>query len=52
MQTGNYVVRPADVPLYKIDLCDPGKADLCVTPLEAGDQLRNSGLRVAAVRGE
>lgn len=50
IQTGGYVVKPRDLPLYKIDLCDPGKGALCVSPLEPGDKLRNTGLRMARVQ--
>ena len=49
IQMGSYMVKSRDLPLYKIDLCAPGKTDLCVARLEAGEKLRNSGLRVAAL---
>jgi hypothetical protein len=51
IQTGSYRVKARDLPLYKVDLCAPGKADLCVARLEAGDKLRSSGLRVAGLQG-
>ncbi len=52
MQSGGYVVKPRDLPLYKVDLCDSGNAGICVSPLEAGDTLRNTGLPVAMARYE
>jgi hypothetical protein len=52
IQTGGYVVKPQDLPMYRVDVCDPAKGGLCVAPLEAGDTLRNSGLRMAKLRGE
>jgi hypothetical protein len=51
IQTGGYVVKPRDLPLYNIDLCEPGSPRICATALQAGATLRNTGLRVAPVIG-
>ena len=51
IQTGGYVVKPRDLPLYNLDLCEPGSARICVAPLRAGTTLRNTGLRVAPILG-
>jgi hypothetical protein len=51
VQTGGYVVKARDLPLYNIDLCEPGSARICVAPLRAGATLRNTGLRVAPILG-
>jgi len=48
IQTGGYVVKLRDLPLYNIDLCEPGSPRVCVAPLRAGAKLRNTGLRVMA----
>jgi len=37
MQTGVYVVRPRDLPLYRIAWCDSAEDRLCVAPMNAGD---------------
>ncbi len=50
LQNGGYVVKPRDLPLYRIDLCDPAQGGLCLAALEAGDTLRNTGLRMARVQ--
>jgi hypothetical protein len=36
LQTGTYIVKQGDLPLYKIDLCAPGRVELCVVPMKAG----------------
>ncbi len=51
IQTGGYVVKPRDLPLYHLDLCVPGSPRICVAPLRAGTTLRNTGLRVAPILG-
>jgi len=51
IQTGGYVVKPRDLPLYNIDLCEPGSPRICVAPLRAGATLRNTDLRVAPILG-
>jgi hypothetical protein len=45
MQAGGYVVKPRDVPLYRIDLCGAG-SELCVAPVAAGVTLRRTWLHV------
>jgi hypothetical protein len=52
MQSGGYVVQPEDLPLYQIDVCATAGRGICVTPLRAGDKLRNTWLQVATVLGE
>ena len=51
IQTGGYVVKARDLPMYNIDLCQPGSPRICVAPLQAGTTLRNTGLRVAPIPG-
>ncbi len=51
MQTGGYIVKPQDLPMYNIDLCQPGNPRICVAPLQAGTKLHNTGLRVAPILG-
>lgn len=45
MQAGGYVVKPRDLPLYRIDVCAAGKRDLCVAPVAAGVTLERTWLR-------
>jgi hypothetical protein len=52
MQAGGYVVRPRDLPLYNIDLCDPAGRKLCITSLQDGAILKNTWLRVAPMLGK
>ena len=35
MPDGNYIVQPADLPLYEVFPCGPGITDLCITELQA-----------------
>ena len=49
IQTGGYVVKTRDLPMYNIDLCEPGSPRICVAPLRAGSTLRNTGLRLAPI---
>lgn len=51
IQTGGYVVKARDLPLYDVDLCQPGSPRICVAPLPAGATLHNTGLRVAPTLG-
>jgi len=51
IQTGRYVVKARDLPLYNIDLCAPPSPRICVAPLRAGTTLHNTGLRVAPIPG-
>ena len=37
-QSGEYEVRPEDLPLYQIGFCAPQQPDLCIRPLQAGEQ--------------
>jgi hypothetical protein len=51
IQTGGYVVKQRDLPLYTIDLCGLASSRICVTSLDAGATLRNTDLRVVPVLG-
>lgn len=51
IQTGGYVVKPRDLPLYDVNLCQPGSPRICVAPLPAGATLHNTGLRVNPTLG-
>jgi len=51
LQTGGYVVKPRDLPMYSIDRCEPASSRMCVTPLHAGAALHTTKLRLTAVRG-
>jgi hypothetical protein len=51
IQTGGYVVKARDLPLYDVDLCQPGSPRICVAPLPAGATLHNTGLRVTPTLG-
>ena len=46
MQAGGYVVKPRDLPLYRIDLCGAGKRELCAAPVAAGVTLQRTWLHV------
>jgi hypothetical protein len=37
-QAGEYEVRPEDLPLYQIGFCAPQQTDLCIRPLQPGEQ--------------
>ena len=51
IQTGGYVVKARDLPLYNIDLCEPGSARMCVAPLRAGATLRNTDVKLVPIVG-
>ncbi len=51
MQTGRYRVKARDLPLYKVEACEAG-GGLCAAPVEAGDTLGSSGLRIARIPNE
>ncbi len=46
IEKGGYVVKPRDLPLYRIDVCDASGRDLCVAPVKAGETLQRTWLRV------
>jgi len=46
MQAGGYVVKPHDLPLYRVDLCAGDGGRLCAAPVEAGATLERTWLRV------
>lgn len=37
LASGDYVVRPEDVPLYQVEACTPGAQEYCVRELGAGE---------------
>lgn len=49
MQMGGYVVRPRDLPLYGMGLCEPRGQRICTAALRAGDRIRVTDLRAAAL---
>lgn len=44
MENGEYTVQGEDVPAYQIYQCSPSGADLCIRPLEAGEDNDRSGV--------
>lgn len=46
MQAGGYVVKPRDLPLYRVDLCGPAPQQLCAAPVAAGITLQCRWLHV------
>jgi hypothetical protein len=46
LQSGGYVVKPRDLPLYRIDLCGAGPQQLCAAPVAAGATLQRTWLHV------
>ena len=46
IQAGGYVVKPRDLPLYRIDLCGPAAQDLCAASVPAGVTLQRRWLHV------
>ena len=51
IQTGEYVVKPRDLPLYHIDFCEPGGRRICAIPLQAGARLSSTDLHMVPVLG-
>jgi len=37
LRDGGYTVKPTDLPLFQIALCDENGPDLCLKRLKAGD---------------
>ena len=37
-QAGEYAVRPEDLPLYQVGFCAPHQPELCIRPLQAGEE--------------
>jgi hypothetical protein len=37
LASGDYVVRPQDIPLYQVEACTPAEQDYCVRELRAGE---------------
>jgi len=52
IQAGGYLVESGNLPLYNIDLCNPGGRTLCITSLQAGATLKNTWLPVGTVLGD
>jgi hypothetical protein len=44
MEEGSYVVQPQDLPVYQVYQCSDRGADLCIMPLEAGEENDNEGV--------
>ncbi|HVN02789.1 MAG TPA: hypothetical protein VMT86_00150 [Bryobacteraceae bacterium] len=52
IQTGGYVVKPRDLPLYNIDLCKSSAQQICIVPLRVGATLHNRGVDLHGPLGE
>ncbi len=44
MQRGSYIVQPQDLPVYQVYQCSLRGTDLCIMPLEAGQENDNKGI--------
>jgi hypothetical protein len=44
MENGEYTVQGEDLPAYQIYQCSPSGTDLCIRPLEAGEDNDRSGV--------
>jgi hypothetical protein len=44
MEDGYYTVQPADLPVYQVYQCSPKGTDLCIHPLEAGEENDDFGV--------
>jgi len=49
LNDGGYIVKPGDLPLYQITLCDARKQDLCLRRLEAGEVTRSEQLSAVPI---
>jgi hypothetical protein len=47
MEEGSYVVQPQDLPVYQVYQCSDRGRDLCIMPLEAGEENDNDGVHPA-----
>jgi hypothetical protein len=44
MENGEYTVQLEDLPAYQIYQCSPSGADLCIRPVEAGEDNDRTGV--------
>jgi hypothetical protein len=44
MEDGRYEVQPGDLPAYQLYQCSPSRTDLCIRPLEAGEENDRLGI--------
>jgi hypothetical protein len=44
MEEGHYVVRPADLPAYQVFQCSTTGLDICIRPLQAGEENNRLGV--------
>jgi hypothetical protein len=47
MEDGTYEVQPEDLPAYQLYQCSPSGKDLCIRPLEAGEENNRLGIEPA-----
>jgi hypothetical protein len=47
MEEGTYEVLPEDLPAYQLYQCSPSGKDLCIRPLEAGEENNRLGIEPA-----
>jgi len=51
IQTGGYVVKPRDLPIYDVDVCGASRLRICALPLRASVTLRQTDLRLTSLTG-
>jgi len=44
IESGNYIVKPQDLPIYQVYQCSPRISDLCIRKLEAGEKNDRLGI--------
>jgi len=44
MEDGTYEVQPEDLPAYQLYQCSPSGTELCIRPLEAGEENDRLGI--------
>jgi hypothetical protein len=44
MEEGTYEVQPEDLPAYQLYQCSSSGKDLCIRPLEAGEENNRLGI--------
>ncbi|MFN7997668.1 MAG: hypothetical protein U0Q18_28880 [Bryobacteraceae bacterium] len=47
MQVGGYTVKPEDLPMYRLDLCEPHRDGFCAVPVKSGEILQRTWLRLS-----
>ncbi len=50
MERGDYIVKPADLPVWQVYQCDASGNGLCIHPLEAGEENDALGVHLARRR--